>query len=893
MNRVKKSSFVFIFLGLVFLGGLFAHAEEFYLTDEGWVEEVTADFSAGGDLAEGYIQKHLYPQRQGLLRTARPSGSRLSGADRTIYLTLREKAAALAAGTEACSIVEFPAEEVYEKITFTAEDLGVDALIVDGQVSKTANANLMEIIRETVHQKTVLNCLMADCPYEMYWYDKLVGNLMVYPKASWSPNTVTITGNLTFYLPVSADYRDAEKQPVKIQDKYERYCFIDQQWGQSVSQAVANARKIVDENESLEDYERLCAYKEEIRNLTEYNHEAAAEGVDYGNPWQLIWVFDGNPETKVVCEGFSKAFQYLNDLSSSSVTVISVTGKMGKDSEDMEGHMWNIVRMEDGQNYLADITNCYTDAQGQDVLFLDGYLSGGESGTYTYRWRDSGMTYVYDENDQIQDQADLSIADKGYLAAKPRTPVFIKEEGKDDFLIGESVAFQYQEDPETEYDSFCIKVTFTSDDGERKKVTRKGIELTEGNIWYFGPEFHEAGIYMIQFAGKRGSFTSLWSEAAVLVPEVAEDLGRIALTQDTLDSLKNVKAGDFTVLEWNAVRTDCVSGFHLEMKEAEPDGTVHLMMDYAADTTTSWVSWNVCPGEYLLSFSVKTVPGCSYTTDEDLTVRVLYSGKEWVLDGNGILTQYFGSSAKLAVPETIGGKEVAGIGAMAFEKSRAMEVTVPSTMKTDEQAFFGKEGLTVYGYTGSEAETAAEAAGAPFVSLGIKPGTPVCTASSQTGYTGYALAVRLSEDADYVLVRESKEQIPCDGRIVLIPLDSSGEKDYTLAIIRDDVRGEYGNTVHVSVFTPGNGKIVLPKKTKTIGDEAFAGMKAAVIRIPAGVNQIGRRAFANCSGLQMIELEGNILLTDAMLEGCGDVLPVVTNADAWFERETEFLTFCP
>ena len=57
-------------------------------------------------------------------------------------------------------------------------------------------------------------------------------------------------------------------------------------------------------------------FKNEICNLVDYNNAAADSSTQtaYGDPWQMIWVFDENAETKVVCEGYSKAFQYLCDL---------------------------------------------------------------------------------------------------------------------------------------------------------------------------------------------------------------------------------------------------------------------------------------------------------------------------------------------------------------------------------------------------------------------------------------------------------------------------------------------------------------------------------------------------------------------------------------------------
>ena len=86
--------------------------------------------------------------------------------------------------------------------------------------------------------------------------------------------------------------------------------------GQSVQAAVDNANAILREYSGASDEGKLQGYKDAICERVSYNDDAAGGGVAYGNPWQLLWVFDNNNETKVVCEGYSKAFKYLCDNTS-------------------------------------------------------------------------------------------------------------------------------------------------------------------------------------------------------------------------------------------------------------------------------------------------------------------------------------------------------------------------------------------------------------------------------------------------------------------------------------------------------------------------------------------------------------------------------------------------
>lgn len=155
--------------------------------------------------------------------------------------------------------------------------------------------------------------------------------------------------------------------------------------------------------------------------MTDYNFEAVEEPTPYGDPWQLIYVFDGDPETKVVCEGYAKAFQYLCDLA--GIPCYTVTGEMS--SKDVSGaHMWNVVPM-DGQNYLVDVTN-YDQV---DVVLSELFMAGASGsvaqgynitlsnspGTVTYQY-DSFTIGLYGENA-------LELAPDNYVPSEPELSI--------------------------------------------------------------------------------------------------------------------------------------------------------------------------------------------------------------------------------------------------------------------------------------------------------------------------------------------------------------------------------------------------------------------------------------------------------------------------------------
>ena len=191
------------------------------------------------------------------------------------------------------------------------------------------------------------------------------------------------------YFTVAAEYAVADKE----------FTF-DTAWGQSVQRAAQNAQRIVNRSKGPSDVNKLYTYKNAVCGLVSYNSAAAGGDVPYGNPWQLVWVFDGDTATNVVCEGYSKAFQYLCDLSdfSAAVTVISPYGYMASASGG-ERHMWNVVTMGDGRNYLADLTNCDEGTVGYpNALFLTGALYGDTASGYVFSAGGKQYTYQYDSD---------------------------------------------------------------------------------------------------------------------------------------------------------------------------------------------------------------------------------------------------------------------------------------------------------------------------------------------------------------------------------------------------------------------------------------------------------------------------------------------------------------
>ena len=364
--------------------GVYCEIEEY--------ESGIIDFEYDNDyLAEQYIAEQMTVGPQACLRSYDYS-SRLSGYNQMIFINVGNEVTAIANGTRSESVINTSLG------IFTASELGLsdiyDTDMVKLAVRSRVNTSLTSIVNE----------LLNAYPYELYWFDK--------------------TQQFTSAFSYSFDYVEQEVTVqyiirLKVADEYkgsDEY-HVNPTYGTAVRAAVANARSIIDSYAPLDDYDKLAGYCDYICQQTEYNHPAADDDdYPYGNPWQMIWVFDGDPSTTVVCEGYSKAFQFLCDNSSfqsNNIYAISVTGNLRFSGGSGGAHMWNMVHMDNGRNYLVDVTN----HDGGKNLFLRG-MTGSVSGGYTLSQYNYYYTYDLDTTGSYT-SSDLTVSSTDYSRSVP------------------------------------------------------------------------------------------------------------------------------------------------------------------------------------------------------------------------------------------------------------------------------------------------------------------------------------------------------------------------------------------------------------------------------------------------------------------------------------------
>lgn len=326
----------------------------------------------------------------------------LTGVNKIVYdrlVPMIQKVASGSATSTAFTVSLSLSELGLKKADWTAQELGVSALVVNGKVdSDSVNPAACKLVG--LDPGLIIETLMYNYPYEMYWYDKD-------PFDHTSPYTYGLgsvrSSSSGYYFSfdnceVRLSLRVAQEFAADAGDG-KIYNFITKSgMATAAVNAASRARSIVNKYASTAtNYEKLDGYRKEICNLVSYNDAAWNNGQPqrpYGNPWQLVWVFDGDSKTDVVCEGYAKAFQYLCDQTvfQGDVSCISVSGQMN-DGSGFEGHMWNLVRMPDGKSYLADITVC--DSLSFKSLFMVGYSSKPSSSRYVFNTSSKSFTYQY------------------------------------------------------------------------------------------------------------------------------------------------------------------------------------------------------------------------------------------------------------------------------------------------------------------------------------------------------------------------------------------------------------------------------------------------------------------------------------------------------------------
>ncbi len=325
--------------------------------------EVLAELPDNDTLYEGYVQNVLYGN--GIETYGLCAGDNLTGPAKTMYDYLKPR------------IKEVAASGGETTIKFTDVWSHEEDYLWKGDTKEETKAYMDAGVKQ------VVNALLLDCPYEMYWYD--TSKECEY---SWEgSDTRRVISSIRFI--VAEQYR-SDKNVWDVLSPIE---------AEAATKAVASAQTIVNNYKGLTPYNRLKGYADEICNRVSYDVSAK---VTYGDMNQMINVFDGNTATNVDSRGYAMAFQYLCDLDG-GITCYTMTGTITDGGQNIKRvGMWNVVTL-DGDNYIVDVANC-DDIAESDKMFMAG----------------NNYAYKYDEMTRsAYTEAQLKISDNNYVITVP------------------------------------------------------------------------------------------------------------------------------------------------------------------------------------------------------------------------------------------------------------------------------------------------------------------------------------------------------------------------------------------------------------------------------------------------------------------------------------------
>ena len=325
------------------------------------------------------------------------------------------------------------------------------------------------------------------------WIRKLSGDLRWYiywnhsELLTWSDNGLEIgyiaTENAASQTPVTLRLGWYVSQKFRVDSKPSEYMTLDGSKLPSIRKGLDNADAVLSKYAGLPDYKKIQAYADWIADNNDYNHQAAdddnAASTDFG-PWTFNYVFDLDPSTNVVCEGYQRTFEYLMEHSVfSDRTIRSKTvGGTGGGST----HAWNLVTIGN-KNYFVDITGY--DSWSRDTRFLLGsqdfidYLIANGCPYYNYE----------DPTTDFYSLDELKVSDTPYNPDDDKstgTGKYISWKGVT--TNGSQPQSSSDDDDDYEYDDFTYAVPARVTGVKVKNVKGSKIKVTfdtdDNTIWY-------------------------------------------------------------------------------------------------------------------------------------------------------------------------------------------------------------------------------------------------------------------------------------------------------------------------------------------------------------------------------------------------------------------------
>lgn len=148
----------------------------------------------------------------------------------------------------------------YGQFIYSEMKSSIEAIAAGNRISSVITLDLtgmnfsgtsLEVLFEELHLDKVLDALLHDCPYELYWYDKT--GVTRYSGSGYGIDDEVCLTEIVVTMPVTADLRG---------DGYTDEAPVVNVGGVNTSAAVAEARTIVEAAAGMPVYEKLDYFKD-------------------------------------------------------------------------------------------------------------------------------------------------------------------------------------------------------------------------------------------------------------------------------------------------------------------------------------------------------------------------------------------------------------------------------------------------------------------------------------------------------------------------------------------------------------------------------------------------------------------------------------------------------